>query len=695
MSPVAGGIRERSTLNAADKPDIPGDDGDGDTRDDAAHSQRQVGGSSAERECVLASLMDVPAAIAIVRGPRHVYEFANGAYRALTRERDPIGHAFGDSGANPTSPAMRAMLDGVYTAGEPYTNREMTMRLDRDGDGALQEAWFDVACHPIRNARDAIEGVFIHALEITSHVKARIAAEAQAEQFLRQRSALRETEERLRMVIASAPMLMIAVDAEARILFSDGLELARIGVRAGENVGKSFIDTHPQALQIHANIRRALAGESFSSVHEFRGQIFETRMRPMIDDSGKIAGAIGVATNVTQRVEAEAEREKLQAQMLQAQKLESLGVLAGGIAHDFNNLLTGILGNASVALLELDSSAPAREAIQDVLNAARRAAALARQLLTYSGKGHREVGAVDLPTQVREIAKLVEASVSKKVVLSVDVAEDVPAIDADTTQLQQIVMNLVLNAAESIGDGCGTVRVSTGVEDLDGHAAPDLLSADPIAPGRYVYVDVSDDGSGMDEATKVKIFDPFFTTKATGRGLGLAAVVGIMRAHAGAIRITSQLGAGSAFRAYFPASKRRASIAPDVEADMFHGSGVVLVIDDEPHVRTVARRMLEWFGFEVIEASGGRDGIEKYRERSADIALVLLDMMMPELDGEDVFRELRAIRPDARVLLSSGYTEEEARERFRSEGLAGVVEKPYTTAQLAARIAKALKTSKA
>ncbi len=683
-------------MNAPDQPDIPGDEdsnaSDRGTHDDEAlHSQRHIGRQNAERERVLASLMEAPAAIAIVRGPDHIYEFANDAYRALSRDKDPIGNAFGASGANASSVEMRAVLDCVYATGTRYVDRELKLRIDRESDGTFADAWFDLACQPMRSAGDAIEGVVVHAIEITRHVQARIAAEAQAEQFLRQRGALRQTEERLRMVVASAPVLMLAVDTESRILFSDGLELARLGIQAGANVGKSMIELYPAASHIHDSIRRALTGESFTAAHEVLGQVFETRMRPMIDDTGKIAGAIGVATNITQRVETEAEREKLQAQMLQAQKLESLGVLAGGIAHDFNNLLTGILGNASVALLELGESGAGREAIQDVLHAARRAAALTRQLLTYSGKGHREVGAVDLATHVREIAKLVEASISKKVVLSLDVAQDLPAIDADTTQLQQIVMNLVLNAAESIGDGCGTVRVSTGAEDLDGHAMPDLVAADPIAPGHYVFVDVSDDGSGMDDATKARIFDPFFTTKATGRGLGLAAVVGILRAHAGAIRITSRLGEGSAFRAYFPASRRRASIAPDVEADMFRGSGIVLVIDDEPQVRTVARRMLEWFGFEVVEATGGRDGIEKFRARSAEVSLVLLDMMMPELNGEDVFRELRAIRPDVRVLLSSGYTEDEARERFRAEGLAGMVEKPYTTAQLAARIAKALK----
>jgi CheY-like chemotaxis protein len=291
---------------------------------------------------------------------------------------------------------------------------------------------------------------------------------------------------------------------------------------------------------------------------------------------------------------------------------------------------------------------------------------------------------------VKDIVQIVEASVSKRVALIVDAAPNLPAIEADAAQLQQVVMNLVLNGAEALGEARGAVRVSTGIEELSGTYA-DVIAASPIPPGTYVYVDVTDDGCGMDAATQSRIFDPFFTTKMTGRGLGLAAVVGIMRAHRGAIRITSAPGKGSAFRAYFPASTRHVSSVPSPEPDMFRGSGVVLVIDDAPQVRSVARRMLEWFGFDVIEAQGGREGIERFREASAEIALVIVDMMMPELDGEEVFREIRAIRADARVLLSSGYGEEEARARFHAEGLAGFLEKPYTTTQLATTIARALR----
>jgi len=674
-------------LNAPDRTDIPGDRTTEEREDSFVNVRHESGGGVAERERLLASLMHVPSAIAVLRGPQHVYEYANDAYRALTRFADPLGGPFGASGANAMSDRMREILDRVFATREAFSQREMHVQLDREGTGAFEDAWFDVACQPILAADGCAEGVVIHATEVTTHVRARTAAEAQAEQLLRHREARREAEERLRMVVASAPVLLIAVDAEGRILFSDGLELARIGVKAGANVGKSFFELYPEAKTIHKNLRRALAGESFRSVHEFRGFTFETNMRPLVDKGGKIIGAIGVATNVTERVEAERQREQLQAQMLQAQELESLGVLAGGIAHDFNNLLTGILGNASVALLEIEEGAPGRAAIQDVLHAARRAAALTRQLLTYSGKGHREIGAIDLSTHVREIAQLVEASVSKKIAIVLDAASDLPAIEADATQLQQVVMNLVLNGAEALGEGRGTVRVTTGVEHLD--ATADVVSPAPIVPGPYVYVDVSDDGCGMDDATRSKIFDPFFTTKVTGRGLGLAAVVGIMRAHGGAIRIKSELGRGSAFRAYFPASARVPSIAPTPEPDMFRGSGVVLVIDDSAQVRAVARRMLEWFGFEVVEAESGREGIEKFR--AGDFALVVLDMAMPELDGAEVFRELRAIRPDARVLLSSGYSEEEALARFDVAGLAGVLEKPYTTPQLATRISKALR----
>jgi PAS domain S-box-containing protein len=314
-------------LNAPDCPEIPeedntslGLDADGASTTDRPLESRRVAVTSADRDRLLASLMEVPSAIAIVRGPAHVYEYANAAYRALTRLADPIGHPFGTSRSSTMAASMRATLDRVYATGESFAQREVATKLDREGLGDFQDAWFDIACQPIV-ADGTVEGVVIHATEVTPHVRGRLAAEAHAEQLLANRAALRATEERLRTLLACAPVLMVAVDTKGTIIFSEGEELARIGIQAGANVGKSFEETHAQATLIHANIRRALAGEAFTSIDEFRGQTFETRMRPLRAPGGAITGALGVATNVTQRVQAERERERLQSQILQAQKL--------------------------------------------------------------------------------------------------------------------------------------------------------------------------------------------------------------------------------------------------------------------------------------------------------------------------------------------------------------------------------------
>jgi CheY-like chemotaxis protein len=254
------------------------------------------------------------------------------------------------------------------------------------------------------------------------------------------------------------------------------------------------------------------------------------------------------------------------------------------------------------------------------------------------------------------------------------------------------VMNLVLNAAEAIGEERGTVLVTTGVQDVDAGYASGLLAPGELPIGRYVFVEVHDSGSGMDEATKAKIFDPFFTTKFTGRGLGLAAVLGIVKAHRGAIKVYSSPGKGTTFKVYFAASAGAVERMEAKPSDDFHGSGVVLVIDDDAGVRLVLKHLLEFFGFEVLEAADGRLGVTAYGARMADVKLVILDMTMPELSGEETFRELRQLRADVPVILSSGYNEVEATRRFCAKGLAAFLPKPFTPDDLARCIRAALGT---
>ncbi|MDQ2898294.1 MAG: response regulator [Acidobacteriota bacterium] len=392
-------------------------------------------------------------------------------------------------------------------------------------------------------------------------------------------------------------------------------------------------------------------------------------------------------------VEARRERVHFESQLQQTQKLESIGLLAGGVAHDFNNLLTGILGNSSLALDSMPRSSPARQMLEDVVQASQRAAGLTRQLLAYAGKGRFVVEPVDISDLVQEISSLIQTSISRNVQLRLDLQRKLPCVMADSTQIQQLIMNLVINGAEAIGEEKnGTVLVTTSVQEVDDIYISRNFPADGIQPGKYVALEVHDSGSGMDEATQAKIFDPFFTTKFTGRGLGLSATQGIVRGHKGAIRVYSTPGQGSTFKVLFPATPDEPARAPSADrARNLTGDGLILVVDDEDVVRRIAKTALERYGYTVIVAENGREAVTLFQERSGEISLVLLDMTMPVMGGEQALRHLREIAPGCRVILSSGYNEVEAIRRFTGKNLGGFIQKPYTAAQLAEKVRAVLR----
>jgi signal transduction histidine kinase len=377
------------------------------------------------------------------------------------------------------------------------------------------------------------------------------------------------------------------------------------------------------------------------------------------------------------------ERKNLEEQLRQAQKLESLGLLAGGVAHDFNNLLTGILGNASLVLELLSPPEPERSMLQDVVRASERAAELTRQLLAYAGKGKFVVQPVHMSEMVREIGQLVRSSIPRQVELKMELQADLPLVEADPSQMQQLIMNLVINAAEAIGDKTGTVEVTTGVCE----ATRDT--------GLAVYLRVRDSGCGMDERTQAQIFDPFFTTKFMGRGLGLAAAQGIVRGHGGGIQVTSQLGVGSTFEVWLPAMERGAELwqAPLQNANptALSGAGVILVVDDEEFVRRAAKATLERYGYEVITAENGKQAIELFRKEGERVRLVLLDLTMPVLSGEDTYDYIRTIDPRVPVIVSSGYDEMEAERRFGDKKVFDFLKKPYEAQHLAQKVKTALR----
>ena len=388
--------------------------------------------------------------------------------------------------------------------------------------------------------------------------------------------------------------------------------------------------------------------------------------------------------NLEKLVRAEEERRKLEVKMLETQKLESLGVLSGGIAHDFNNLLMGILGNADLALPLLPPGSRATHNIEEIVRASQRAADLCRQMLAYSGKGRFMVNRYDLSEIVREIAKMLEVSVSKKASLRYSLAGDLPVVLADATELSQVIMNLITNASESLGEERGVISVSTGVMECDRACLSESYLDNQLSEGRYVYLEVSDTGCGMDKDTLSRIFDPFFTTKFLGRGLGLAAVLGIIQGHHGAIKVQSEPGQGTSFTILLPAldGKPKEAAPRTARSVPLSRAGTILLVDDDPIVREVAAQMVNGLGFRCLTAANGQEGLEVFRKHKAEIDCVILDHTMPEMGGEEVFRELRRLQGDVCVILSSGYNEEDVTQRFVGKGLAGFVQKPYTSAKM-------------
>jgi PAS domain S-box-containing protein len=406
---------------------------------------------------------------------------------------------------------------------------------------------------------------------------------------------------------------------------------------------------------------------------------------PVRGADGCILGASHVARDIT-------ERKRFEQQLRQSQRLESLGVLAGGIAHDFNNLLTGILANVTLASELLPPGSPAQPLLRDGSTACQRLSDLTRQLLAYSGRGSLSTTAVNVSDLVREIAALIQASIPKHVQVRLALDDKVPLMTADPSQVQQIVMNLIINGAEAVpSDQPGAVLVSTGSQLVDEtYIQSTLFASGEVQPGCYVCLEVHDTGKGMDAETQSKIFDPFFTTKFEGRGLGLAAVLGIVRSHKGVIRVYSQPGKGTTFKVLLPADSD-AKVRPSVFREDLRGSGTILAVEDEEVIRRVVKTTLELYGYTVVLAEDGEQACLIFEQRHAEIDAVLLDLVMPKLGGEGVFRQLHLIRPEIPVVLTSGYSDTEAQARFAGKPLSGFLRKPFTAAALGQAMKDALK----
>jgi len=550
--------------------------------------------------------------------------------------------------------------------------------------------WYDVSAYRIGGSESRKVAILFS--DIT---EARRATEALRESESRERARAAEVEA---LMDAAPAAIFIAHDAECRSMSGNPTAHALLRREAGKNLSKSAPEgERPMNFRAMKNgieipnqeLPLQKAAATGQPVRNYELDIvFEDGAClnllgdavPLLDEEGRSRGGVGVLSDIT-------ELKRAEQRLREAQKLESLGLLAGGVAHDFNNLLVGVIGNASLAEEMLPPDHPAGELLTGVLKAGEQAAHLTRQMLAYSGKGKFLVEALDLSALIPDMSVLVRPSIPKKIALHLDLGDDLLPIQADRGQVQQVFMNLVLNAAEAIGSHEGRITVKTGVENVDALYARQRPEAAGIQPGKYVCLEVSDNGCGMDEATRARIFDPFFTTKFTGRGLGLAAVAGIVRGHKGAIVVSSAPGQGSCFAVLFPAAARAAEEpALAVHEPALQGAGVILVVDDEQVVLRMAKRALERQGYTVLLAESGRAAIDAFRRHPGDIALVLLDLSMPNMSGEELLPELRQLRPKVKVVVSSGYSESETMVLFKGQRVSGFIQKPYTAAGLAEKV---------
>ena len=504
--------------------------------------------------------------------------------------------------------------------------------------------------------------------------------------------ALREAEKRYRTLVEQMPAVtyIAALDDKSSTTFISPQIESFLGVSPQVYTDNpNYLDEHLHP-DDHDRVLEEIAvchqtEEPFLSEYRMISQTGDTiwfRDEAIIikSDKGIPLFIQGIMTNITDRKHAEQEQLNLERQVLHAQKLESLGILAGGIAHDFNNMLTGILGNADLALFDLPPVSPVRQNIKDIETAANRAAELCQQMLAYSGKGHSVIEQVDLSELVREMFHILEVSIKKKVTLKYKFPDNPVVIMADATQIRQVIMNLITNASDAIGNKNGVISISTGFIQYNSSFLYDRYTDENLQEGLYAFLEVIDTGCGMDESIRQKLFDPFFTTKVNGRGLGLSSVQGIVRGHKGALKVYSEPGKGTTFRILLPASDTIELIKPFTSEDSeeeWKGHGTVLLADDEETVRKVGRYMLERLGLKVILAVDGHDAVEIFRARHNEIDCVLLDLTMPNMDGEEAFKEMKKIRNDVRVILSSGYSGQELLKHFAGKGLIGFIQKPY------------------
>ncbi len=581
----------------------------------------------------------------------------------------------------------------VLRSGQPQLGIVEPLLVD-----GVEEHWIRTDKFPHRNDQGDIVGVIVFIRDTTEEAKVESALRASEQ-------ALRQSNEDLTRVLSSVSDYLWSAT-----FGPDGTVTSRYYSPVVESItGRppEFFEKNPDRWleTIHPEDRprieelagRLIAGAEPALTDEYRIVLPTGKTRWVRDrvtarqlDDGSLR-LDGVVTDISDHKKAKDEEARLDERIRQTQKLESLGVLAGGVAHDFNNILTAIMGNAALAREDVSPVSPVGKHLSVIESASERAAELCRQMLAYAGKSVLANTVVDLSQVVRETTTLLEVFVPKNATIELNFADSPLPVMADPAQVQQVVLNLITNASEAI-DHDGVVSIRTGKRTCDPSYWASTYLGEPLPTGEYAFVEVTDTGCGMDAATRAKIFDPFFTTKFTGRGLGLAAVLGIVRGHQGAIQLHSTPGEGTSFKILFPLSSRPASAAKarTTSPDAWRGAGTILVVDDESTIRALAKVSLEAVGFDVVTAVDGREALDAFRRQPHDFALVVLDLTMPGIGGEEVLVGLRETRKDVRVILSSGYDEQDAVRRCAGDRPESFLRKPYRPRELVAAVRRVI-----
>lgn len=501
--------------------------------------------------------------------------------------------------------------------------------------------------------------------------------------------ALIESEARYRRLTENSPDIILRFNQHCQHLYASPTIRHMTDLPPEAFIGKTYrelnFSEHIAAYWENAIQQVFATGQLIVDQFEYengdRRQVFDWRLVPEFAQDGTVESVLSIARDITEHKLAEEERIHLEQQIQQTQKLESLGVMAGGIAHDFNNILMAISGYTELLSMQLSPGSEAQDSVTQIITATNRAAELCRQMLAYSGKASFAIEKVDLGELVEEMSHLLKTTISKKALLNLHINRPIPSIQADPSQIRQIVMNLIINASDAIGEQNGFITVSVDATYCDEANLRATELYESLTPGLYVHLEIADNGCGMDIETRTHMFEPFYTTKFTGRGLGLAAVLGIVRAHKGALKVSSEPNKGTIFTLLFPSIDLAKDTTLSTRAaalSNWRGSGTVLLVDDEESIRNIGARMLKQLGFTVLTATDGQEALACYQQHHQEITLVVMDMTMPHMDGSEAFNALRQLNPRVRVVLASGYSTEDIQSRFNGKGLNGILQKPFT-----------------